>query len=115
MKCRDCKKEVVTDGKLFCPSCVANILFEIDSISRMLNSPDEESVLLGYNMLIVPKWFKVLRKKYGDEHCAWGHTFAELTEKMAPNDENADFWSQLNNTSTQTLKYLFFDFIKKHI
>ena len=105
MRCRNCKKEQVTDGKMFCPSCVESIMSEIESIIRMFNSPDGENVSLGYYMLKNSEWFEAIREKYENEHCASGYSFAELTEKMAPVEENADFWSQLNNTSTQTLKY----------
>ena len=90
------------------------VLKHIDNIRGLLNSPDPECVSLGYTLLLDEEWFKTLEAKHKYEHCAWGYTFEELLKKMNPIAENADFWNQLNETATKTLKDLFWEFIIMH-
>lgn len=91
------------------------ILNRIEKIKNMMNSPDPETVSLGYALLLDEEWFKTIEARYKQEECAWGYTFEVLLEKLKPIEENADFWNKLNETATITLKQLFWEFIKEHI
>ena len=90
-------------------------LRRIENLKDMMNSPSTDITSLGYDTLLEEEWFQNIKEKCRNEDCAWGYSFDEMLNKMNPIGENAEFWEHLNEMATNTLKELFWDFIKKHI
>ena len=114
MQCVSCQINTALPNTIFCASCRAKIVNEIDKIDKMyLHAKDQEYVLFGISLISQSLWLKQMRNAYGNRIVALWHfrRFDQLCDYIDVTI-NPDFGKDLNAIALQTLIVFFVKYIK---
>lgn len=114
MQCVSCQINTALPDTIFCASCRAHIVNEIDKIDKLyLHAKNQGYVLLGISLISQSLWLKQMRTAYGNRFVVFWHfrRFDQFCDYIDVTT-NPDFGKDLNMIALQTLIDFFIKYIK---